>query len=87
MAAMGQREMRGAVGDRKGGSPDEIHRIGDRHHRGGVEHVAELLRVGQRALAVLRNGGGYAEEIERAAHNSCGARDTRPLPDIGVSLS
>ena len=38
MAAMGQREMRGAVGNRKGGGGDEIHRVGDRHHRGGVEH-------------------------------------------------
>ena len=43
MAAMGQREMRGAVGHRKGGGGDEIHRIGDRHDRGGVDH--DLLGI------------------------------------------
>ena len=36
-AAMGQREMRGAVGDRKGGGGDEIHRVGDRHDRFAVD--------------------------------------------------
>ena len=39
-----------AVGNRKGGGGDEIHRIGDRHHRGGVEH--NLLGV---AAAVAKN--------------------------------
>ena len=37
MPAMGQREMRGTVGDRKGGGGDEIHRVGDRHDRVGVD--------------------------------------------------
>ena len=37
MAAMGQREMRGAVGDRKRGGGDEIHRVRDRHDRVGVD--------------------------------------------------
>ena len=38
MAAMGQREMRGAIGNRERGGGNEIHRIGDRHHGGGVEY-------------------------------------------------
>ena len=36
VAAMGQREMRGAIRNRKSGSGDEIHRRRDRHHRGSV---------------------------------------------------
>src|ERR1700738_59608 len=43
VTAMGQREMRGAVGNRKGGGGDEVQRIGDRHHRGGVER--DLLGI------------------------------------------
>src|SRR5271155_3766213 len=31
-------KMRGAVGNRKGGGSDEIHRGRDRHHCGGIEH-------------------------------------------------
>jgi hypothetical protein len=34
---MGQREMRGAVGDRKGGGGDVIHLVGDRHHRSAID--------------------------------------------------
>jgi len=51
MAAMGQREMRGAVGNREGGGGDEIHRIGDRHDRGGVKH--DFLGI---AAAVAQDG-------------------------------
>ena len=43
MAAMGQREMRRAVGDRKRGGGDEIHRVRDRHDRAGVDR--DLLGI------------------------------------------
>ena len=43
MAAMGQRKMRGAVGHRERCGGHKIHRLGDRHHRRGVEH--DLLGI------------------------------------------
>jgi hypothetical protein len=43
-STMGQGRMRGAVGHRKAGGGDKIHRIRDRHHGGGRHH--DLLGKG-----------------------------------------
>jgi len=86
MAAMGQREMRGAVGNRKGGSPDEIHRIGDRHHRGGVEH--DLLGIAAAVAQHRERPLPDPQAIDRAAclDNLAGGFEPRGERELRLHL-
>src|SRR5207253_2880466 len=86
MAAMGQREMRGAVGNRKGGSPDEIHRIGDRHHRGGGEH--DLLGIAAAVAQHRERPLPDPQAIDRAAclDNLAGGFEPRGERELRLHL-
>src|SRR5271168_3569615 len=57
--------MRGAVGNRKGGGSDEIHRIGDRHYRGGAEH--DFLGIATAVAQHREHPLTGLEAVDRAA--------------------
>ena len=98
MAAMGQREMRGAIGNREGGGGDEIHRIGNWHYGGGVEydffsvaagvaqhreHPLRGMQAIHRAAGLKDLAGGFAPRGKRQRRfHLIGAADHQAVGEV-----